>query len=112
PNRHGGEAGAKDFGEIGRGVKPEAQDAGGGGAESEPDRRTPSVEEKELHQERRAAKKLDEHSDDAVERRNSEPAEKRKREPEDEAKRAARSPAQDGDGKAAQKRRAIMPEHV
>ena len=30
----------------------------------EPDRRTAGVEEKELHQERRAAEKLDEHPDE------------------------------------------------
>ena len=111
-DRHGGEAGAKDLGEIGRRVKAEAEDAGGGRAEPEPDRRAAGVEQEELHQKRRAAEDLDERPDEPVQRRDLQPTEKRDREPEGEAERAAGAPAEDGDAEAAEKRGRIMPESV
>ena len=110
--RHGGEAGAKDLGEIGRRVEAEADDAGGRGAQSQADRRAAGVEEEELHQERRASEDLDERPERPVERRDPQPVQERDREPEQEAERAARAPAQDRDAKAAHKRGRIVPEQI
>ena len=57
--RDAGEAGAENLGEIGAAIEPEAADADGESIQGDADMRAASIDQEKLHQQRRAAKKLD-----------------------------------------------------
>ena len=60
PARHGREAGAENFGEIGAAIDAEAEHARRRRRQAQADGRAAVIEQIELHQERRAAHDLDE----------------------------------------------------
>ena len=110
-DRHGGEAAAKDLGEVGRRVEREADNAGRRRAQLEPDIRSAGIEQEQLHQERRAAQHFD------VARSNqrsggTEAVKQRDEKADDEPDRPAEAPAQHGDAETADELGRVPPEDV
>jgi hypothetical protein len=106
--RHGAEARAEDFREIGAAVDGEAEETGRQGVEPEADQRAAVVKHEELHEEGRAADDLDIDLDDPVQPARAVALGKGEDKAERHAEDRAQQPAQDRRAEAAEKAGAVL----